>query len=172
MSVFVPCEGGVFRVKAESNTCTSTDRIVAIKVENFSATAPITGFSLDLGTNHQFLHTLDEFIYVYSFGDRLGQLTLSGIGFTECTTQAGGSPSGVFGYYMKNRLARTLTPTTITVAGYGVLLGFLTGIRMDIPNPAFPIMQWTLQYSVILDAPPLTAPLTDRMPDAGDRAKI
>lgn len=150
-SIFTPCEGGVFRVKSDS--CHTDDVVIALSVENFDAAVPVTGVSFELSTNHQFLHTLDKFIYVYSFGDRIGQLTLSGISFTECTSTAESSPVNIYNYYMKNRLAKTLTPTKLQVAGSAVALGFLTGLKMEIPNPSYPIMQWALQFSVILNSP-------------------
>jgi hypothetical protein len=152
-SIFTPCEGGVFRVPLEDGGCHSKDVIIALSVDGFDATVPVTGVSIDLGTNHQFLHTLDEFIYVYSFGDRIGQMTISGISFTECSTTAGGSPINVYNYYMKNRLAKTLKPTKLQLAGSTVALGFLTGLKMEIPNPTYPIMQWALQFNVILNTP-------------------
>jgi hypothetical protein len=64
------------------------------------------------------------------------------------------------------------------MAGSAVALGFLTGLKMEIPNPAYPMMQWALQFNVILNTPdggvepPATSystpPNTDRtLGDAG-----
>lgn len=158
-SIFTPCEGGVFAVS--SNTCgnSPTDSFLVIEDPDFGAMkVPVTGFELDISTSHQFLHTLDKFIYVYAFGDRVGTCTFSGIGFTDCPTTSGGStPAGVYEYYLNNRLSAgtiagggKLTATNIAMPGGRVLLGFLTGLKTSMPNPAYPIVQWALQYHVII----------------------
>lgn len=165
MSIFNQCDGvGVLRVNdcAPATTATITP---AISVDNFSAAGlavPITGFTLDLGTNHQFLHTLDQFIYLYAFGDRIGELVLSGIAFAgTCAKDMGGNriekelaPNNVLSYYAQNSVSRAdgPEPTFITIGDAGnVILGFLTGVRLDMPNPTMPIVQWALRYSVVLD---------------------
>jgi len=161
MSVFVPCEGGVYKhVDANCQKgCNSCD-IAVITVDDLQTlTVPITGFMLEMSTNHQFLHSLDEFIYVYAFGDRVGELIISGIAFTECvTTGPGATASGhmdsLYAHYLRSRLAKNLTPTKITLGSANTeLLGFLTGMRLEVPNPQLPIAQWVLRYQVILNSP-------------------
>jgi hypothetical protein len=151
MSVFGPCDGGVLKVVTNCGVQTAV-----IKVDGFIATVPITGFTLELGTNHQFLHSLDEFIYVFAFGDRIGELTLSGMTFTNTNTcgsqTAGAAPGDIYSFYMANRLSRNLTPAKITINGANTsLLGFLTGFREEMPNPALPIVQWVLRYNVVIN---------------------
>jgi hypothetical protein len=163
-SIFTPCELGVLRV---NNSCATPKRAV-IAVDDYSIELPITGFTLDLGTNHQFLHTLDEFIYVYAFGDRIGELTLSGVAFIGDARQEGSCAdlSDVLGAnsLLQHYLARRIgigeqgggpASTLILIDAAqdsGVLTGFLTGVRMDVPNPALPIVQWVLRYNVIINA--------------------
>jgi hypothetical protein len=158
-SIFTPCEGGVFAVKNETCRNSAVDSFVTIDDPEFgrTATVPVTGFDLELSTSQQFLHTLDKFIYVYSFGDRIGTCTFSGIGFTDCTDTVDGEPGGLYQYYIKNRLGAgtqpgngKLTATKIRMPGGRILLGFLTGLKTSIPNPAYPIVQWVLQYNVII----------------------
>lgn len=150
MSVFGPCDGGVFKVRSD---CPPSKYLVAVSVENFVANVPVTGFSLDLSTNHQFLHSLDEFTYLFAFGDRVGELTLSGVTFTRRCEQlptTGSKP--LYNYYLDNRVSASLKPTKITmVQSNTTLIGFLTGMRMEIPNPALPIIQWVLRYHVIIN---------------------
>jgi hypothetical protein len=161
-SIFTPVEHGVLRV----NNGMGVPTRAVIAVEDYTLELPITGFTLDLGTNHQFLHTLDEFIYVYAFGDRIGELMLSGVAFTGCIQDhsSGGDLAGTLGaaalltHYLKNRIGRRAGPGSSlilidAVAGISssVLTGFLTGMRMDVPNPALPIVQWALRYNVIIN---------------------
>lgn len=157
MSIFITCEGGVYK-HTPGNEC-AADNIVVIKVDGFVATVPVTGYAMELSTNHQFLHSLDEFIYVFAFGDRVGELTLSGVAFTGCVSSASGSvtdanPESVYNHYLQNRLSAKMAPTQITLGGAtsAKLLGFLTGMRLEVPNPANPIAQWVLRYQVILNS--------------------
>jgi hypothetical protein len=162
-SIFTPCELGVLRV---NNDCAKPKRAV-IAVDDYLIELPITGFTLDLGTNHQFLHTLDEFIYVYAFGDRIGELTLSGVAFFGPAYDANGcadlseklGPNSLLQHYLAKRIGRGEkaggpASTLILIDAEkdaGVLTGFLTGMRMDVPNPSLPIVQWVLRYNVIIN---------------------
>lgn len=184
MSVFTACDLGVVRVTTD---CADTG-ITVIKVANFTAAVPITGYTLELSTNHQFLHSLNEFIYAFAFGDRVGELTLTGIAFTSRACAAaslGDSPAQditdevnqttIYNYYMQNKFSRNLAPTQIQIGESPIaLIGFLTGVRMEVPNPALPIMQWSLRYSVIIDAAvaPTTSTTTPAPPNDGGTVGI
>jgi hypothetical protein len=162
-SIFTPCELGVLRI---NNDCAKPKRAV-IGVDDFLIELPITGFTLDLGTNHQFLHTLDEFIYVYAFGDRVGELTLSGVAFFNDVRDESGcadlseklGPNQLLQHYLAKRIGRGSgkggpgsTLILIDAATKtDVLTGFLTGMRMDVPDPRLPIVQWVLRYNVIIN---------------------
>jgi hypothetical protein len=166
MSLFqCDTDGGVVRVP------TGCAEIVVIKVENFAGSlmqeVPVTGYSLELSTNHQFLHTLDEFIYAFAFGDRIGELTLTGVAFTVPVCAGGDGAAGdfnqrnitdevkqenVYEFYLANKFSRSLRPTKIQIGSADIqLIGFLTGMRMEVPNPQLPIMQWVLRYNVVVD---------------------
>jgi hypothetical protein len=167
-SIFTTCEEGVFKYTPPDATaagagCTQNNiNIIEIKDETGITMAPITGFRLELASNHQFLHTLSNFIYVFSFGDRVGELTISGVVVTGCSASndAGSAPNAtdssmakLYDRYLKKRLAANLTPSLITIGNSPVsLLGFLTGMSMEIPNPALPIAQWSFRYNVIINA--------------------
>lgn len=157
MSIFTPCELGVLRVP---NGCADTG-YVTISIDTYDLQIPITGFTLDMGTNHQFLHTLDEFIYLYAFGDRIGELTITGVAFVGpvCDGLADAlGPSRLLEYYKENKVSRPGGPqktiiqiNPVNAAFPQLLIGFLTGVRMEMPNPALPIVQWALRYNVVLD---------------------
>lgn len=162
MSIFKSdSTGSVVRVKPNPE---SSD-IVVIKVDSIAGSimkeVPVTGYTLELSTNHQFLHTLDEFIYAFAFGDRIGELTLTGIAFTTSVCEANGVSSrnitdevkqeNVYEFYLANKFSTSLRPTKIQIGKSGIqLIGFLTGMRMEVPNPQLPIMQWALRFSVVV----------------------
>lgn len=164
MSVFGPCDGSVLKVQTDCKPGAST--LIAISVDNFVANVPITGFSLDLSTNHQFLHSLDEFTYVFAFGDRVGELTISGVAFTRRCPGLEKTAGPLYQYYLDNRVSASLTPTKITIMEMPTtLIGFLTGMHAEIPNPSLPIIQWALRYHVIINPAAATAkPATTTAP--------
>lgn len=148
MNIFQACDGGVIKVPYKD--CRATAKI--IDIAGFDDILPVTGFSLDLSTNHQFLHALNEFIYAFAFGDRIGELTVSGICFTTKDCGQIASISDLLGFYSRERFAVKSDATQITIDGSTVLVGFLTGARVEIPNPSLPVAQWVLRYNVILDS--------------------
>jgi hypothetical protein len=154
--VFTPCAGGVLKhtITTGGGDCGGW---AAIQIDNFSSvTVPVTGFALELNTNHQFVHSLNELIYVFSFGDRVGELTMTGLSFVgDCDDAKAAQVTQVFSHYLQKRLAKNLTPAKITVGdaagGSAQLLGFLTGMRAEMSNPELPIVQWVLRYAVIIN---------------------
>jgi hypothetical protein len=181
MSIFTECDGGV--VKVPYKNCTSAVKIIGI--DGIEGVLPVTGFSLDLSTNHQFLHALNEFVYAFAFGDRIGELTVSGICFTAadstCPRDGIAGISNVLTFYQTERFSVKTAAKTITIDGM-TFKGFLTGARVEIPNPALPIAQWVMRYNVLLvaGAPssvaggprqfgrPLPSPDLPRLPRPGD----
>jgi hypothetical protein len=69
---------------------------------------PVTGVVLEMQGNYQFLHTLDNFVYYYSFGDRVGEMIVSGIGLSAepalpTTPAQQKGICGLYSLYMENR---------------------------------------------------------------------
>ena len=78
--VFQECDGRVVRVPTR---CRDDSTLFRIKLDGRQIWLPVTGFALDVGGNYQFLHTLSDFIYFYSFGDRVGELTVTDMAFIK-----------------------------------------------------------------------------------------
>ena len=73
----------------------------------------ITRCMLSSACNAQFLHTLGGDIYVYTFGDRIGQFAVSGLAFSNSCAGSGGPGIGsVLQYYNNNRVAKRESPLT------------------------------------------------------------
>lgn len=87
-SVFSQCDGIVARVDAR---CNNDALLFKINFDGYDVYLPVTGFALEMGGNYQFLHTVSDFIYFYSFGDRVSELTVTGMAFTRrsCNTGLG-----------------------------------------------------------------------------------
>lgn len=156
-SAFLPCGTGVVRVTECDNI---TNGVRVIKVDGAPTPLVITEFALDLHTNHQFLHALDEQIYLFPFGDRIGELVVTGISFSSgyCIENGNtidgktaiGSP---LNWYLKERVSgeNGLKPKKISIGGQDPMLGFVTGFRMGQQRADLPIVQWVMRFSVVLD---------------------
>lgn len=94
-----------------------------------NSAAIITGINLDQKTNQQFQQSLDGAVYIYVFGDQMGEISVEGIAFPKLCT---GGRSGLFDvsdYYQANRASKTSNPIIVQAAGE-TITGFLTGIRV------------------------------------------
>lgn len=111
----------------------------------------ITQLTVASQANLQFLHTLGGNIFIYSFGDRIGQMTINGLCFdTACE-----EPSNLIGiervvkFYNQNRAANRQTPMKITIGSSTTLTGYLAGIRFSIADPKTRVWEYSLQFATI-----------------------
>lgn len=149
-SVFTPCNGGVHKVELK---CNDGGRPFMIQFDNTSLGLPATGFALELQGNYQFLHTVNDFIYLYVFGDRVGELVVTGMGFVGgCPSTSDSNICKILDYYRRNRIAKHKQPIVVSLGECGNLLAFLTGMRMEISKPETSVAQWVLRFAV-LDQP-------------------
>ena len=103
--------------------------------------------------NYQFLHTMGGDVYIYVFGDRIGSLTLSGLGFTTNDSDcASGGKHGfeyLLDYYKENRVANRKKPVEVTVGKSTAFDAFLVGINEDVVDPKTRIVQYNYQMVVV-----------------------
>ena len=78
--LFKQCDGIVTRLATQ---CRDDSVLFRIKLDGTQIWLPVTGFALELGGNYQFLHTVSDFIYFYAFGDRVGELNVTGMAFIK-----------------------------------------------------------------------------------------
>ena len=77
----------------------------------------ITNIQVASQGNFQFLHTLGGNIFVYVFGDRIGQLSMSGLSFESTCEEPGGTIGieRVFAYYNANQIANLAIETSMSI---------------------------------------------------------
>lgn len=177
---FAPCTGAV---EVSRMGCSEND-FLTIKIgagTNFTSEFILQGVSLELSGNYQFLHTVDDFVYFYAFGDRVGSLTVRGIGFLRIcpparlqdTTKKGAAILELYDYYNNNKaIARRGMALDIVLtapSGHSIqLYGFLTGMRMDInQEDSGPIGSWILRFDVLPKKSEYKAPETNIIPQTG-----
>lgn len=157
-SVFTPCEGAIAKIDLCDSEGGGGGGTFNITVNGKAMSMPTSGFILEMQGNYQFLHTLDQFIYYYNFGDRVGELTVSGFGFmgAPCNSSLGAQAAdenvcGVLDFYMENRQAKIKKAVSVGTDKCGTFWSFLTGMRLEISSGAggVPIGQWSLRFHVI-----------------------
>lgn len=107
----------------------------------------ITRVTVAYQGNFQFLHTIGNDVYVYVFGDRIGQITISGLSLTSCDGGQHGFEK-MLQWYGENRLAVRKQPIEVWV-GNTPIKGFVAGITGDVIDPSTRIVQYGLQLAVL-----------------------
>lgn len=110
----------------------------------------ITRVAISQQTNHQFLHTLGNDIYIYVFGDRVGQIMLEGLSFVE-NCDGGGGKHGMeqmLKYYKDNKLSSRKDPVQILIGGT-TIKGFITGMTNDVVDPKTWLAKYQLTVAIM-----------------------
>lgn len=109
-----------------------------------------TKVSMQEATNHQFLHTLGDRIYLYVFGDRIGNLSLSGVSFHDiCNDDRQLGISKVVDYYRRNRLAVREKPLKVTIDPGTTFECYLQGVQAETVNAADRMYQFNLLFALL-----------------------
>ena len=127
----------------------------------------ITKVGMSSRGNYQFFHTIGDDVYVYVFGDRMGEIAIHGISFqsntclTEGTT---GSTSKInpgnnnqskhgfellYNWYLKNRISANAEPILITLGATTPFYGFVTSLTNDLADPLSRTVSYRLTVAVL-----------------------
>lgn len=116
----------------------------------------ITGLSIQQQAGVQFVHTLREFIYVYVFGERIGDITVSGLSFARGCTGAAGALNlqyhgleWVNAFYLTNRATVRASPLVFVLGLASPFVGFLVGCNLQVNDPERGLGQWTLRFATV-----------------------
>ena len=127
--------------------------LVTVKPGNISfkeQSSIITHVSLSHGTNHQFLHTLGGDIYVYVFGDRVGQMQIAGLCFAaDC--DAPNADHGVeymIKWYDQYKLSVRKEKVTVML-GHTPVDGFITDVNFGTYDTKLMLVQFTLGMHIV-----------------------
>ena len=131
----------------------------------------ITRVGISCAGNYQFLHTIGNDVYIYVFGDRMGEVTLHGISFQgDCQGGGGGGIAGVnptttlgnpatgkhgfellYDWYKKNRIAARQTPIDVTIGTGTTFRGFVTSLTGDVQDTLRRTIQFTITIALLPD---------------------
>jgi len=141
-------------------------------ISYYSHNTIITRLGISAAGNFQFLHTVGNDVYVYVFGDRMGQVQLHGLSFQpselECRFRtpfspnvsprligAGGNKHGfelLFEWYAINRIAARKGPVKVTIGSGTTFKGFVTALTGDVQDALHRTIQFQMTISLLPDA--------------------
>lgn len=112
----------------------------------------ITRVTCSQKVNLQFLHTMGQHVYVYVFGDRMGQIGLSGLSFAgDCDPEQGAEHGVVkmFDWYRSNKASKRPEPVRVNIGMRDNLDGFVTDFTFDVVDPSTQMVQWNLAIAAL-----------------------
>jgi len=122
----------------------------------------ITRLSLSQQVNAQFMHTLGSLVYVYVFGDKIGQMTLHGVSFPGLcdANEADGKPmpenrrestsvEPILQWYNEHKMSRRQQPVRITMGRNIVLEGFIQALSVNVSDAATGLAEWAMQLAIL-----------------------
>jgi len=139
-------------------------KVISFKKHN----SIITRIGVSASGNYQFLHTIGNDVYVYVFGDRMGEITLHGLSFAGGCSNAGPQSAAfisagddtnnkhgfelLFDWYQQSRIAVNPDPVSIHIGSSTVFKGFITGMSGDVNDSMTRTIQYELRVSLLPDA--------------------
>ncbi len=126
----------------------------ALKLKNYPGAAimrsVITNFGLAAAVNIQFMHTLQNLVHVYVFGERMSEITVGGLALPSVCTEEDGGVSGVeqlWDFYQESRASTLSASITVSIGTRISLAGFLTGFGFNCADPVYGLSQWSMKFN-------------------------
>jgi len=149
MDIFLDSEYRVKRVV--QSTTRAYPASVRLKLDNNQYLdeadfAVITGISFSAAANYQMEPSLDDVIYLFAFGDKPTEITITGIAFPELCDGGKVGIAQFFQFYRNNKITlkqSTIPQVQVNMAGE-VLTGFLVGMELTIDDPATRIAKFRM----------------------------
>lgn len=113
----------------------------------------VTQASINQSGNYQFLHTLQDMLYIYVFGDRISEIQVSGIAFAGSCSPSAVNRFGTSGvseiltFYKQNKISTRPRPVLIRFGDQQhVFQSFLTGCQVEVARPEVALGQFFLRF--------------------------
>ena len=112
--------------------------------------AIINQANLARSSNPQFAHSMNDTIYAYIFGERIGSLSLGGIAFAgSCARGVSRNSTGiedVVEYYDEYSASSIGAPVDLVIGSNQALKGFLVGMSTSLVQTELQIAQFVLRF--------------------------
>lgn len=146
MSIFFPHSRGIVK-RVDGPHKASPFYISLAGAARPFVSAIITQVGIQQAGNFQFLQTLDDSVFVYVFGNKIGEIRVAGLAFSESCDAPGKTGSDdVLDYYDKNKISAQAAPVVIGLGAKRRFNGFLTGMSFDVPDAEQMIGQWSFRF--------------------------
>lgn len=152
--IFVPNENRVLRVVCSNEVAPAHIRIRSSKDGYLDAAgeAIITGVTLDQSTQHQFAQSLTNVTYLYTFGDQIANITVTGMAFPEVCDSGTVGLDWALDFYARNKVSAavgTSVPVVEITIGSRVLTGFLVASSIQLSDASTRIGMFTLNLRAV-----------------------
>ena len=126
-----------------------------ITVAGFAPNAAlVAGIDYKQRTNQQFQTSLDQSIYLYVFGDLMGDVIVKGIAFPVVCEGSSEGLLEILKFYQKSRASVKSDPVSVQVGSSETIAGFLTGVEILSEAVAQDPMSFISNYSMTINALP------------------
>lgn len=149
-TMFVRQPGTVIAV----NTGAQTGNLLVIgdlsanAFSNFGAI--VTGFGLETESGIQVIHALQKAIFIHSFGERIGNLVVSGLAPSRSCDGTIPGIDGILQYYDNLRISNSGQAYPIVI-GTSRFMGIIHGLRLGLSNPELQLGEFVLRLKVFKD---------------------
>ena len=134
-------------------------------IRGFPAGVGLLAEQISVGarSNALFSHTLDDSVFIYAFGQRIGDITVSGTLFVGgCSGEDG--VAAVMQFYAENSVANSGKPVAIRMGQIGASKAFLVGANANVSRPD----TYTGTFQLTFRALPANAPGVRRKAGGGE----
>jgi hypothetical protein len=125
-----------------------------VKISGFEPTAAlIENINYRQRTNQQFQYALDGSVYIYVFGDEMGNVQIQGMILPILCTGESTGMKEVLAFYAANRASKSQALVEVSV-GEEVVSGFLTGLGITGVGVASDALAMIQRYSMVINTLP------------------
>jgi len=147
--VFATKPGQVVQLDDPALSCSTNFLSLDPEIAFESERSIVTRLTVSQQVNVQFLHTLGALIYIYVFGDRMGQVALSGLSFAcDCPDGSELGAERMLTWYKRNRASKRAEPVRVTI-GRTVIEGYVTSFTEDVVDASLRLVQWGVNMAAL-----------------------
>lgn len=115
--------------------------------------AIVNGLGLSEQAAVQITHSLRDMVYVYAFGDRMGDMQIRGLAMlADCKNPNESGFSKVYRYFRANRPGKRRTPITVSLGTSFSVRGILLDLTMSIQDSQIPVANFSMNMRYFPDA--------------------
>lgn len=101
----------------------------------------------------QITHSLRDMVYVYTFGDRMGDMRIGGLALlTDCKDPNLSGFSKIYKYWRANRPGKRKTPIGVSLGTDFAVRGILIDMDMGVTDPKLPVANFNMTLRYFPDA--------------------